>query len=221
MPKQAAALNPSTLQSPLAESLESIQIKPPHLCFPSPQNWLCGTFPASRAPAVTSLWLIPRTQSSWLCSNTLLNKSRSRVQMSEVTPNDVSLSSYSTCSLGHATVLRGPGLEPRDTAWCQDNQQSTIMKTCGTLWGGADGSPTDISIAQISQHQHLSATSPLGLITLFHHRLTVLLLGFFLLLASFVICLPTLLHSWLQLENEQLAKPWSWLSQWLLAILTG
>lgn len=61
-----------------------------------------------------------------------------------------------------------------------------------------------ISTARISWHQRLSAGLPLGLITLFHHRVIALLVLF--LLASFAIELPTLSPSLLQVENHQLAN---------------
>ena len=121
-------------------------MKARHHCFTSPQNWLCGTFPASWASAVwvtTESDLPLECKARWLCSNTHFNRSLSRVHMNEAMPNNVSLNSYSTCSLGHAAVLWGAGLESRDTAWCQDNQQSTIIKTCSTHQGRMDDSPTD------------------------------------------------------------------------------
>ena len=105
--------------------------------------WRLSSFLSSSSVSDNGLGLLLECRARWPCSNTRFNRSLSRVRTNEVTPNSVSSNSHSTCSLGHAAVRRGPGLESRDTTRCQDNQHSTVIETWGTLRGGADDSPTD------------------------------------------------------------------------------
>lgn len=63
------------------------------------------------------------------------------------------------CSLGPAAVLRGPGLGSKYNTWNQDKQQSTISKACGRAQSKWLPLPQSISIAQKSQHQHLSGSN--------------------------------------------------------------